>query len=264
MTFSCRAIRTFLVVCIAGLAVASAALAEDISVVSSGGFAPALKALVATFEKTTGHHIITQWGPSMGATVNAIPNRLQRGERIDVVVMVGSALDDLAKEGKVVAGSTVVLARSRIGAAVRAGAPRPDIHTVEALKAALLKASSIAYSDSASGVYLSKVLFPRLGIAERIQGKARMSPAEPVGLLVARGEVELGFQQISELKAIPGIELLGPIPAEVNEVTLYTAGVVAGAKAAPAGQAFINFLASPAAAAAIDSTGLEAVAGRPQ
>jgi molybdate transport system substrate-binding protein len=124
---------------------------------------PAYKVLAPAFEKATGHHLIAQWGPSMGATLNAIPNRLKRGEAIDVVIMVGSSLDDLAAEGKVVPGSCRLLARSRIGLAVKAGAPRPDIRTVAGLKAALVAARSIAYSDSASGVYLVKVLFPRLG-----------------------------------------------------------------------------------------------------
>jgi molybdate transport system substrate-binding protein len=238
--------------------------ADDVRMVSSGGFAPAIQALAAAFEKTTGHHLITQWGPSMGATPNTIPNRLARGEAIDVVVMVGSALDDLARQGKVVPGSCVLLARSRIGAAVRAGARKPDISTVPALKAALLGAASIAYSDSASGVYLANVLFPRLGVADQIKGKARMIPAEPVGLVVARGEAELGFQQVSELKAVPGIDLVGVLPPEVNTVTLYSAGVVTGARSARAGQALITFLASPAAAAAIDRTGLEAAWDRPE
>jgi molybdate transport system substrate-binding protein len=239
-------------------ALAGPARADEVRVVSSGGFAAALKALAPEFEHRTGHRLVLQWGPSMGATENAIPNRLKRGEAIDVVVMVGSALDDLARQGKVASGSVRLLARSRIGAAVRAGAPRPDISTAAALKAALLQARSIAYSDSASGVFLSTVLFPRLGVAAQIKDRARMIPADPVGLSVARGEVELGFQQISELKAVPGIDLLGPLPAECQEVTLFSAAVLTGAASPGAGAALVAFLASPAAAAAIDQTGLEA------
>jgi molybdate transport system substrate-binding protein len=239
------------------------AAAEEVRVVSSGGFAPALKSLAAPFEKATGHHLVLQWGPSMGETPNAIPNRLQRGEPIDVVIMVGSALDRLVEQGKVVPGSRKLLARSRIGLAVKAGAPRPDISTVQALKEALLQARSIAYSDSASGVFLTRVLFPRLGIAEQLKDKARMIPADPVGESVARGEFELGFQQISELKAVAGIDLVGPLPAEANDVTLYTAALVKGAMSAQAGQALIAFLASPSATAAINGTGLEAAGGQP-
>ncbi len=242
----------------------AAAPAADIQVVSSGGFAPAYKSLASEFEKATGHHLITGWGPSMGETANAIPNRLQRGEAIDVVVMVGSALDDLIKQGKVIADSKAVLARSKIGLAVRAGAAKPDISTVEALKRTLLDAKSIAYSDSASGVYLAKVLIPRLGIAEQLKDKARMIPAEPVGKVVARGEAEIGFQQVSELKAIPGIDIVGILPAEVEEVTLFSAGVISGAKETAAGRALIQFLASPAAVPVIEKTGLEAVSGKAQ
>ncbi len=254
-------IRTFLLSLAVCLSAARPAPADDIRVVSSGGFAPALLALTPEFERATGHHLITQWGPSMGETVNAIPNRLRRGEAIDVVVMVGASLEDLVRKGQVAADSTALLARSRIAAAVRAGAPKPDIRTVEALKAALLGARSIAYSDSASGVWLSQVLFPRLGIADRIKGKARMIPAEPVGQVVARGEAELGFQQLSELRAVTGINILGVLPAEANVTTLFSAGVVTGARSAEAGRALIRFLASPAVAETVNRTGLEAASG---
>lgn len=158
--------------------------------------------------------------------------------------------------------SATLLARSRIGMAVRAGADKPDISTVAALKQTLLNARSIAYSDSASGVYLSQVLFPRLGLAEALKDKARMIPAEPVGKVVARGEAEIGFQQVSELKAIAGIEMAGILPAEVEEVTLFSAGLTRDAREGEAGRALIRFLASPEAVAAIQQTGLEAAAGK--
>jgi molybdate transport system substrate-binding protein len=237
---------------------AASAQAADITIVSSGGFAPALKALAPEFEKATGHTVHSAWGPSMGDTVNAIPKRLSRGESIDVVVMVGSALDDLLAQGKLQADSKVILARSKIAMAVRSGAAKPDISTVEALKKTLLNAKSIAYSDSASGVYLSTVLFPRLGIADQIKGKAKMIPADPVGAVVARGDFEIGFQQRSELAHVTGVDVVGLIPEEVQEVTLYSAAVVTNAKQAEAGRAFIKFLASPQAAAVINETGLEA------
>jgi molybdate transport system substrate-binding protein len=237
-----------------GLRVGTAA---DVRVVSSGGFAAAYRALTPEFERTTGNHLITSWGPSMGNTAEAVPQRIQRHESIDVVIMVGSALDQLAQDGEVIAGSRVDLARSVIGAAVRAGSAKPDISSVEALKRALLNAKSIAYSDSASGVYISSELFQRLGIAKEVAGKSRMIPAEPVGQVVARGEAELGFQQISELKPIAGIELLGPLPSELQKVTIFSAGVVAGAKEPEAGKALISFLASPAAAKAITDSGLQ-------
>lgn len=234
------------------------AFAVEISIVSSGGFAPAYKALAPEYEKATGNTLKSNWGPSMGSTVNAIPQRLNRGEPIDVVIMVGSALDDLARQGKLQAETKVVLARSKIAMAVRSGAAKPDISTVEALKKTLLNAKSIAYSDSASGVYLSTVLFPKLGIENEIRDKAKKIPATPVGEVVARGEFEIGFQQMSELAHIAGVDVVGLLPEDVQEVTLFSAALVSNAKQAEAGLAFIKFLASPQSAAVINSTGLEA------
>jgi molybdate transport system substrate-binding protein len=235
--------------------------AAEIRVVSSGGFSAAYKALAPEFERASGHRLVTGWGPSMGATHDAVPARLARGEAIDVVIMVGYALDSLVKEGKVVGESRVDLARSGIGLAVRAGAPRPEIGSVEALKRTLLAATSIAYSDSASGVYVSTELFQRLGIDDAVKGKSRMIPAEPVGQVVARGEAELGFQQMSELIPVAGIDLVGPLPPEAQKITVFSAGIVAGAKQPVAGRALIAFLASPEAAGAIMKSGMEAVAG---
>ena len=239
--------------------VASAAGATDIHVVSSGGFAAALKALVPGYEQATGDKLVLGWGPSMGETHDAVPARLARGEDIDVVIMVGDALGKLADEGKIAPGTRVDLARSLIAAAVRAGAPHPDISTPEALKRALLNAKSIAYSDSASGVYIQNELFRRLGIAEQVAGKAHMIRATPVAEIVARGEAEIGFQQIAELKPVHGVDQLGPIPAELQKVTIFSAGVVAGARQAEAGKAFIAYLSSPRSASAITETGLEPI-----
>lgn len=236
---------------------AGAVSAAEIHVVSSGGFAAAYQALAPGFEQATGNKLVIGWGPSMGTTKDAIPQRLQRGETIDVVIMVGYALDDLAKQGKVIPDSRTVLARSKIAMAVKAGANKPDISTIEGLKRALLDAKSIAYSDSASGVYLEKTLFPRLGIADQIKGKSRMIPAEPVGKVVARGEAEIGFQQLSELLPIPGIDLVGLVPAEAQQVTLFSAGVIAASKDAAAAKSLIDYLASRDAAALIRKTGLE-------
>lgn len=238
--------------------VGSVARADEVRVVSSGGFAAAYKALAPAFEKATGHTLISSWGPSMGETKNAIPQRLARQEPIDVVIMVGSALDQLVARGQLDGATRTELASSRIALAVRRGAPQPAIATVEQLKQALLAAQSIAYSDSASGVYLSQVLFPRLGLAEALKGKAHMIPAEPVGQVVARGEAELGFQQLSELQHIEGIDVVGLLPEAAQEVTQFSAAVVRGAAHAQAGQALIRFLALPEAAPIIDATGLTA------
>src|ERR1019366_577939 len=148
-------------------------------------FTTAYLELVPEYERATRDKLATEFGPSMGTTHNAIPMRLDRGEAIDVVIMAAPALTDLIRQGKVRADSRVDLVQSKIGMAVKAGAPRPDISTVEGLKRTLLSAKSIAYSDSASGVYLTTELFPKLGIADRIKGKTRKIEADPVGGVVA-------------------------------------------------------------------------------
>jgi len=254
---------TTLALLIAGLLWHSVATAAEIKVMISGGLSAAYKELVPQFERATGHTVVTVYGPSMGTTENAIPMRLGRGERADVLIMVGSALGSLIAEGKAVAGTRVDLVRSPIGMVVRAGAPKPDISTPDALKQTLLAAKSVAYSDSASGVYVGTELFARLGITEEMKGKARMIPAEPVALGVARGDSELGFQQISELLPIPGVDLVGPLPEPVQKITVFSAAVAAGASEPEAGKALIAFLASPAAAPALDKSGLEPFAAAP-
>jgi molybdate transport system substrate-binding protein len=235
----------------------AAAGAAEIRVLISGGFSAAYEALVPEFERASGHKVVTVRGASMGETPQAIPNRLARGEDADVVIMVGYALGRLVDQGKVRRESRVDLAWSRIAMAVRAGAPKPDIATVDAFKRALLAAKSIAYSDSASGVYLSTTLFQRIGVYDQIKDKARKIPAEPVAKVVARGEAEIGFQPISELRPHPGIEIVGPIPDELQVVNVFAAGLATNAKQAEAGKALIAFLVSPAAKGAILASGME-------
>ncbi len=236
---------------------AGAVQAAEVHVVSSGGFAAAYRALAPEFERETGNTLIVGWGPSMGQTIDAVPARLARNEPVDVLIMVGYALGRLVDQGKVVAASRVDLAQSGIGVVVKAGAPRPDIGTVDALRRTLLAAKSIAYSDSASGVYIQNEMFKRLGIAGEMAGKARMIPAEPVGAVVARGDAEIGFQQISELRPIKGIDLVGPLPPEVQQITVFAAGVLSTSREPEAAGALIQFLASPAAASAIAESGME-------
>jgi molybdate transport system substrate-binding protein len=242
------------------LSLAGSASAAEVRVMISGGLTAAYKELVPEFERATGNKVITAYGPSMGTTVNAIPIRLERGEPADVLIMVGYALGDLIKQGKVIADSRVDLVTSPIGMAVRSGAPKPDISSSDALKRALLAAKSVAYSDSASGVYVSTEMFQKLGIAEEMKGKARAIPAEPVGGVVARGDAEIGFQQISELKPVAGIDIVGQLPADVQKITVFSAGIAAGSKEPDAGKALIRFLASPAAAPVIIKSGMEPVA----
>jgi molybdate transport system substrate-binding protein len=231
--------------------------AAEIKVVTSGAFTAAYLELVPEYEGATHNKLETEFGPSMGTTHNAIPVRLERGEAIDVVIMAAPALADLINQGKVRADSRVDLVRSKIGMAVKAGAPKPDISTVDALKRTLLAAKSIAYSDSASGVYLSSELFPKLGIAEQIKSKTRKIEADPVGGVVASGEFEIGFQQISELRPVKGIDIVGELPPGAQRVTVFAAGIPATSKQSEAAKALIQWLASPAAYPVIKKSGLE-------
>jgi molybdate transport system substrate-binding protein len=231
--------------------------ADEIKVVTSATFKTAYLELVPQYERATHDVLVTEYGPSMGATHNAIPMRLNRGEEIDVVIMAAPRLDDLIKEGKVRAKDRVDLARSNIAMAVKAGARKPDISTVDALKKTLLEAKSIACSDSDSGVYLTTELFQKLGIADRIKGKVIKIEASPVGEAVASGNAEIGFQQISELLAVKGIDIVGPLPPGAQRVTFFAAGIPVTAKNPEAAKRLIQWLASPAAHAAIHKSGLE-------
>jgi molybdate transport system substrate-binding protein len=241
------------------LLLAGSASAAEVKVMISGGLTAAYKALIPEYEHASGNTVVTAFGPSMGTTQNAIPMRLERGEPVDVLILVGYALDDLIKKGQAVADSRTDLVRSPIGIAVRAGAPMPDISSVAALKRALLAAKSIAYSDSASGVYVLTELFSKLGIAEEMKGKAKMIPATPVGEIVAKGEAEIGFQQMSELMPVQGIDIVGPLPAEVQKITVFSAGISTTSKEPDAAKSLIKFLSSPQAAPVLIKSGLEPV-----
>jgi molybdate transport system substrate-binding protein len=243
----------------AALLLTGAANAAEVRVMISGGLTAAYKELVPEFERVTGNRVLTAYGPSMGTTINAIPIRLERGEPADVLIMVGYALGDLIKQGKVVADSRVDLTKSLIGVVVKSGAPKPDISSADALKRALLAAKSIAYSDSASGVYVSTEMFQRLGIADAVKDKARKIPAEPVAGVVARGDAEIGFQQISELRPVAGVDIVGPLPSELQTVMIFSAGIASVSREPEAGRALIKFLASPAASAAIIKSGMEPI-----
>jgi molybdate transport system substrate-binding protein len=242
------------------LLLTGSATAAEVRVMISGGLTAAYNALVPEFERSTGNKVLTAYGPSMGTTVNAIPVRLERGEPADVLIMVGYALGDLVKQGKVVADSRIDLVKSPIGIAVRSGAPKPDISSAEAVKRMLLTAKSIAYSDSASGVYVSTEMFERLGITDAMKDKAKKIPAEPVAGVVARGDAEIGFQQISEMLPVAGVDIVGQLPPELQKITVFSAGVATASREPDAGKALIRFLASPAASAAIIKSGMEPIA----
>src|SRR3989442_5055684 len=235
--------------------IAATAYGDEVKVMTSGAFTAAYLEIVPEFERATRNTVVTAFGASMGNAPASIPSRLQRGEPVDVVIVADSALDDLIKQGKVLAGSRVDLVRSSIGIAVRAGAPKPDISTVAALKRTLLQAKSIAYSASVSGDYVSTELLQRLGIADQVLSKSRrIEGGERVGAVVARGEAEIGFQQISELLPVLGIDHVTPLPPEVQKVSVFSAGVALSTKDSDAAHALIRFLASPEAARAITNS----------
>src|ERR1700694_4680676 len=251
--------RSLLLCFAAALLLAGSSSPAEVRVMISGGLTAAYKELVPEFERLTGNKVLTAYGPSMGTTVNAIPIRLERGEPADVLIMVGYALGDLVEQGKVVADSRVDLVKSPIGIAVKSGAPKPDISSADAVKRALLATKTIAYSDSASGVYVSTEMFEKLGIADAMKDKARKIPATPVGEIVARGDAEIGFQQVSELLPVQGIDIVGQLPSELQKVTVFSAGIASVSKEPDAGKALIKFLASPTASAVIIKSGMEPI-----
>jgi molybdate transport system substrate-binding protein len=237
----------------------SAAQSAELHIVSSGGFAQAYKDLSSQYERTSADHLIAEWGPSMGATRNAIPARLARGEPIDVVIMVGDALDKLMAAGALEPGSKVVLANSPIACAVRHGAAHPDISTVDGLRTAFLHATRVAYSDSASGEYIKVKLLDKLGIRQQMAGRAAQIPATPVGEIIAHGGADFGCQQRSELKPVEGIDIVGLLPPEVQLTTEFSGALVRASTHKEAGRALLHFLAAPANAPVIEATGLAPV-----
>jgi molybdate transport system substrate-binding protein len=247
-------------IAVAALLIVQAASAADVHVMISSGFHGAYSELALAFERATGNHLITTRGPSMGDSPEAIPARLLRGERADVVILDGGAADELGKRGLVQSDSKVELARSLIGMVVRQGAEKPDIGSVAALRSALLAAKSIAYSDSGSGTYLSTILFQKLGVADQVAARSRKvrgpPSGEPVAAVVARGEAEIGFQQVAELIHVPGITFVGALPAEVQPMFSFAGALTKTAKEPDAARALLAFLSSREAAPAITKAGL--------
>ena len=256
----------FFTLCAAFLSIGGAAVAADVHVMISAGFYGVYSELGPAFERATGHHLVTTRGPSLGDSPEAIPTRLARGEAADVVILDGGSADELARRGVVQAASKILLARSQVGMVVRAGAAKPDIRSVEAFKRMLLAVKSIAYSDSASGIYLSTILFAKLGVADQVAGKSRKvrgpPSGEPVAALVSRGEAEIGFQQVSELINVPGVTFVGPIPSELQPDVSFAGALTSTARQPEGARALIRFLASPEAAATILKAGLTPVPGR--
>jgi molybdate transport system substrate-binding protein len=242
------------------LLVSGSALASEVHVMISAGFYRVYAELGPAFERESGHRLITTRGPSMGDSPEAIPTRLARGETADVVILDGASADELAKRGLLRAGTKVDLARSQIGMVVRSGAAKPNIGSVEAFRRMLLAAKSIGYSDSASGAYLSTTLFAKLGVADQVAGKSRKvrgpPSGEPVAAVVARGELEIGFQQVSELIDVPGVTFVGAIPSELQPGFSFAGAITTVARQPDAARALLRFLASPEVASTILKAGL--------
>lgn len=243
---------------VAALLFSTALNAAEISVISTQATEEAYKELVAQFEKATGHKVTTFFS----GTLN-VQKKLADGEPYDLILMAGPAIDEQIKLGKALAGSRVDLAKSGTGLAVRKGARKPDISSADALKKTLLTAKSIGYSTGPSGIYMLSV-FEKLGIADQVKGKLKQTPSGVfVGTLIANGDAEVGFQQISELVHFAGIDYVGPLPGELQRMTMFSTGIHTGAKQADAARALVTFLTAPAAAPVIRKHGLEpAEAGR--
>jgi molybdate transport system substrate-binding protein len=224
----------------------------EIRVLSSIATKEAYLELVPAFERATGHKVSTTWA----GTVD-IMKRMAAGERYDVVMISSKELDELVQQSKVAAGSRADLARCGIGVAVRAGAPKPDISSGEALKRTLLAAKTVGYTSGPSGVYMSQ-LIERMEIAADIKPKHRGVPSGgTIGTIVASGEAEIGFQQVSELVHIKGIDYVGPLPADVQKITVFSAGIQAGAQHADAAKELLAFLTAPAATPLYRKHGLD-------
>jgi molybdate transport system substrate-binding protein len=244
--------RTIIIAAASALLLSVAANAAELKVISTQAPELAYRELVLQFEQASGHKVTTIFT----GTVD-LDKRLAAGETYDVLIMSSTSIDQHVKDGKVLPGSRVDLAKSGIVVAVRVGAPKPDISTTEAFKKTLRGAKSIGYSTGPSGVYLS-ALFPRLGIADDIKDKLRQTPTGVfVGSIIANGEVEIGLQQSSELIAAPDCEIVGPLPADIQQMTVFSSGIMVGAKETDAAKALVKFLTTPAAAAVFKRSGME-------
>jgi len=226
--------------------------AAEIRVLSTQATEEAYRELVPEFEKATGNKVTTTFTGTLDAN-----KRLAAGENYDLLIMAASSIDEHIKGGKVVPGSRVDLAKSGVGVGVKSGAPKPDISTTEALKKTILAARSIGYSTGPSGVYVTG-LFQRLGVADEIKGRLEQTPTGVfVGSIIASGEAEIGFQQISELSHFAGVDYVGPLPADVQQFTMFSSGIIVGAKDADGAKALVKFITAPAAAAAFKNRGME-------
>ena len=231
---------------------ASVSPTGPIKVIASNAVKEALAELVPHFEQATGRKVAIAWGGTLD-----IARRVGAGEVVDIVILADVRIDDLIAQGRLLAGSRVDIARSGIGVAVRAGARKPDISSTAAFKAAVLAAGSIVLSSGPSSVYL-RDLFQTMGVADAVKSRIhQIGPGLPVGAAVARGEGEIGFTQVSELLSADGIDYVGPLPAELQHITVWSAGLHAAAQ--EAARALVGYLTTPQAADVIRRSGMEAV-----
>ena len=234
------------------LLISTVVRADDIKVLASAAMQDIGHELLPQFEKSSGHKVTVTWTGTV-----RIKERIEAGEAFDLVLFGAPEVDKYIADGKLVAGSRVDLARSGVGVAVKAGAPKPDISSGEAVKKAILAAKSVGYSTGPSGVYV-QALIQKLGIADEVKAKAKQTaPGSRVGQLLARGEAELGFQQISELIHEAGVDYVGPLPPDIQNFTNYSSGVGSASKSQAAAKALQAFLSAPAAAEAIRKNGME-------
>jgi molybdate transport system substrate-binding protein len=238
-------------VCLSALIAGSAAMAADISVVSTAGPMPeVMSALVPIFERASGHKVTIKF---QGAP--ATISQLKEGASIDLIIADEDVIGNLVKDGRIAAGGSSRVMLSRVGVAVRAGAPKPDIGSADALKAALVAAKSVAYSQGASGQHFTAVI-ARLGLVDTLKPKTIIVQGKPVGAAVAAGEAEIGVQQVAELLPVPGIDFVGPLPGNLQKTIVYAAAVPAKAKEPEAAKALMNFLTSDAAVPVIKQKGM--------
>ncbi|PRE66093.1 substrate-binding domain-containing protein [Burkholderia multivorans] len=232
--------------------------ADEIHVLATGALHGAFDQLVPMFEKSSGHRLAIAWGPSYGTSAEALPMRLRNGEKVDICFMMKPALQQQVDAGRFDRASLSDIAASGIGVAVRKGVAVPDVSTDDALRHALLSAKSVAFSEGASGTYIVDTLFKRLGIVDQMKAKSVLIRGkELVGTALARGDAELGLQQISELKVTPGIDFAGPLPADVQKTSVISSAIAVNAQAADASRAFAAFLKTAPAVAVLQKTGLD-------
>jgi len=253
MKMKCVAVAACGLMMLSGLAQAA-----EIKVLASGAIKEAAIELIPQFEKASGNKVAVTWA----GTVD-IKKKIAAGETFDLVIIASPEMDTFAKDSKVVAGSKVDLVKSSVGVAVKAGAAKPELKSGDDLKKALLAAKSVGYSTGPSGVYMQS-LFEKMGIADQVKAKSKVNgPGIPVATSLRDGSAEIGFQQVSELIHEPGIQFLGPIPADVQHITVFSSAVQAGAKEMGGAKALQSFLTAPAAVPVMKKHGLEAIARAP-